>query len=279
MINVARSVLVAALCLAAAPAVAQDRETKSGADATEQIEQLGKQLKSKDVSERREAATKALEHGSKELTSGLARCLKDKDLTVRVSAAKALAVREDESARRTAAKALAARLPSIPAGDDGWIEMESVLTALHDLARPETVKPIVDGIDYETEADEIKLRLMAIANVAHPTAIDSLIRIGSSGHKRRGDGKNWGRAIVTALQYATGHDLKAQDPDLWRAWWKDAKKTFDFEAAAADRAAERQAKKDKALAAEEKKRKREENKRKKEERKKERRKKKRTDDS
>jgi hypothetical protein len=40
---------------------------------------------------------------------------------------------------------------------------------------------------------------------------------------------------------ATGEKL-GNDPDAWRAWWKDAKKTFDFAAAAQRRAAEKEGK-------------------------------------
>jgi hypothetical protein len=86
---------------------------------------------------------------------------------------------------------------------------------------------------------------MAVANVPSPKAIEGLIAYMARRHR---DGTGIRGQLVKALTYATG--VKgANDDDAWRSWWKDAKGTFDFQAAAAERERARAEKAAKAEAA------------------------------
>jgi len=112
-----------------------------------------------------------------------------------------------------------------------------VIGALHDLAQPSSVKVLMDDIKVETDLDEVKERLRAVANIPVENAVEELIRFAAA--HGRGQGSNWRAPLREALRYALRYDAGNSDPDTWRAWWRENRKGFDFLAAAADRARER----------------------------------------
>ena len=196
-------------------------------------------LKSDDDAARLAAAEQAAEVADDAVTRPLARLLTDDRFEIRAASIRALGARSSDHAKKDAAKALAARMSALSKSVHDEGELALTVQALHDLAQPSTIRPLLDGIDDSASEDLYRARVMAVANVPHADAVDELIQ-----HlARRGRGK-WGgnkRSVVEALQYATG-ERHGADPDTWRAWWKEAKKTFDFGAAARRRAdeAERQ---------------------------------------
>lgn len=226
--RVAVLVLSFALCAAAVPARA-DEEPAPPPDADAVVEGL----KSDEDAARLAAAEQALGVADDAVTRPLVRLLTDDRFEIRAAAVRALGARSAEKAKKEAAKALCARIPKLSrnAVDEG--ELALVVQALHDLAQPSSVGPLLEDVEDSATEDLYRARVMAVANVPHADAIEALIN-----HlARRGRGK-WGgmkRCVIEALRDATGEKLGA-DPDAWRAWWRDAKRTFDFEAAAQRRA-------------------------------------------
>lgn len=229
--------LAAALLLPAAAATAQEGRPPAK-DAPPTVASIVEDLKSDNADTRRAAAEKAAADPSPELTAPLVRALSDGDLQVRIEVITALARRTEDRARRTAAEALVARL-SRPAVKDDPLESARLVEALHDLAQPLSIKPLLEGIREESTLDDVKARLRAVANVPSAEAVEALIRFGAS-RGRSGRGV-WAGALRLALVYALRVDVGGADPDHWRAWWREHEKGFDFAAAAADRAREREA--------------------------------------
>jgi len=222
-----------------APQVATAQQTGAAESVAEagafDVADLVKRLKSKEGDVRLVAATQALEVADDAVTKPLARLLGDDEFGVRAAAIQALATRTTERGRRDAAKALVARMPRLAKAEYGEGELLLVIEALGELAQPSSVKPLFDGITDETSDEILEARMDAVAQIPHASAVEELIRYLA----RRGRGK-WGgrkRAVTSALQAATGQRL-GNDPDKWRAWWKENAKTFDFAAAAERRASE-----------------------------------------
>ncbi len=205
------------------------------------------QLKSKEEFDRQSGAIAALEIQDKKLFSPLLGLLKDKSDEVRFAAIRALMAREAPKERKSAAKMIAARLPRLSKHADTEGELLLSIEALDDLREPSTIPALVADMDSATRSEVVEARLGAVANIPHADAIDALIKLASSG-RRRGAGGLAGRS-ARALRTATGENF-GSDPDAWRAWWKDAKKTFDFDAAAEERdqARARQAEKERRRA-------------------------------
>jgi hypothetical protein len=222
--------LIAALALAALAQQAGPEPTKTA--------DLVEMLKGKDPAVKRAAAEEAAGSQAAELLVPLSRLLGDEDLEVRRAAVLALAARTEEGAKRTAASALGERLRSMgEKGEPG--ERIALADALHDLAQPGSVKILMDGIKTDTAREEVEARLHAVGNIPTREAVEGLIDFTASvGRGKRGD---WHAAARSALKYAVRYDVGGPDPDLWRAWWRDHGKEFDFKAAAASRAEERAA--------------------------------------
>ncbi len=197
---------------------------------------LVEMMKGKDPAVKRAAAEEAARNQAPELLPPLARLLGDDDLEVRRAAAAALAARTDDAAKRTAASALGERLRSM--GEKGDLgERIALADSLHDLAQPGSVKVLLDGIKGDTAREEVEARLHAVGNIPVKEAVEGLIDFAASvGRGKRGD---WHAAARAALKYALRYDVGGADPDLWRAWWREHGKEFDFQAAAASRAEER----------------------------------------
>ncbi len=217
--------VVFTLVLIVAPAAfAEDRDA-----AQIEAKRIIENLKSKDDDVRAEAATAALGCQHTSLVSPLIKRLRDDSHAVRTGAAAALGARSDKSDKRKAAAALAARMPQLEKDPLDKDELLVVIQALQDLAQTSSIKPLLKGMDKDTDADVRRARLMAVANVPDAEAIERLIGFLDAGRKRARKGEH--RAAVDALQWATGAKAGG-GADGWRAWWREAKKTFDFEAAA-----------------------------------------------
>jgi hypothetical protein len=206
-------------------------------DRTGDVEKLGIALASDDAAIRLDAATKAKDVQDAKLLKALATALKDEVHEVRVAVMEALGTRTGDDARKSAAAALHKVLGPLSKKPVQQPELLIALRAVHDLAHPTSIKPLLEGIDVHTDREVVDARLLAVANIAAPEAIDELIQFLSKGRKGGDEGQRG--AAHRALTYATGERLK-NDPDVWRAWWKDARKTFDFAAAAEARAAVRE---------------------------------------
>jgi len=208
----------------AAPTMAAEDGKKKTAD-------LVKKMKDRDATVRLAAVRDAAAHSSPELTSQFVRLVKDGDRLVRLAAVEALRGRSEEACKRKAAQALAARLPTLSAKSGYWDEYVLAISVLHDIAQPVSIDALLD-LDNDEEREAARARLMAVANVPKPEAVDELIKFLSKG---RNKGRNNQRDLAhQALRYATGEKL-GKDPDQWRSWWKKARKDFDFEAVAAER--------------------------------------------
>lgn len=200
------------------------------------IDRLVEQLKSSDLAVRCEALKAAKEQGEPRLLSPLLGCLKDSSADVRTAAAQALGARVVDDDRKKASAALAARLPALSRKETEDPELMACLQSLHDLAQPNAIDALMDDITVDTPKAVARARLMAVGNIPDPKAIDELIAFVAKG-RRRGDE---GHRVLAhqALLYATG-EKRGHDPDGWRSWWKSARDSFDFKAAAERRAEER----------------------------------------
>ena len=236
-----RALVLVLLSLSLTPvAHAQDRgrnpAAEPPADTTAEtapsVEDVVAGLKSDKDEDRLVAVDRALSVADDAVTKPLVHLLIDDRFEIRAGAIRALGARESEKSKKEAAKALCMRLPKLAksAIDEG--ELALAVQALHDLAQPSSIKPLLDKIQ-DTESDELfRARLMAVANVPDAEAIDELIQL--LAQRGRGKWEGQKRSVISALESATGEKLGG-DPDEWRAWWKDAKKSFDFDAAAAAR--------------------------------------------
>jgi hypothetical protein len=211
-------------------------------------------LGSRDARERLAAARAAVSLQDAKLTAPLVRLLKDDEPAVAEAALDALVARVDPKQRKAAAKGIAALLKPLKREPDAEaVAREKLLVpALHDLAQVVSIQALLD-IHSQAPADLIKTRLHAVANVPSKEAIEELIDYAAK--RRRGEGH--GHAVGAALRYATGLKL-GNDPDKWRAWWREAKDTFDFEAAAEQRAEGARRQEEKEARREEKRRRRRE---------------------
>lgn len=201
------------------------------------VDALIKALASDDAKERYDAAAKAKDVQDAKLLKPLAAALKDDIHEVRVAVMEALGARTGAEDRKAAAAALHKVLGPLSKKADYQPELLVALRAVHDLAQPSSVKPLLEDIDVHTDREVVDARLMAVANIPTPDAIDALIQFMSRG--RKGGEESHRASVQKALLYATG-ERQRNDPDAWRAWWKDARKTFDFEAAAENRNAARE---------------------------------------
>ena len=229
-----------ALSLILYPAAAEDRveaELKASAKA------LAEQLASKEPGVRAEALKAAATNQHALVTTPLIKLLKDKDFATRVAALNALGTREHASERKKAAKAVASRLSKLSSKPETRTELLQAIDALHNLAHPTSIKPLLDNLTKETDREIARARLMAVANVSSPEAIDGLINLAAKG-------RNMNRLkdlVRAALKDATGENVRG-GADEWRAWWKENKKDFDFESVRAAREeakAKREAKEEK----------------------------------
>jgi len=214
----------------------EDRELKAKA------EELVKSMASKDVEERLAAVRAAARVHHRSLMGSLIRLIKDKDARVRMDAIAALGMRDDPKDKKSASKALYARLKPLDGKEETRTELLGVIGALHDLAAPNSIRPLLDGITAKSDPAVVSARLMAVANIASKEAIERLIKFGDMG--RRG----WNRhkkSCWAALRYATGASVKG-GVDQWRDWWRENKSSFDLEAAAERRTKQRVEQQEKA---------------------------------
>lgn len=241
-------------------ALAEDRVVLDSPEAVK------KAMGNRDASVRLAAARAAAGLQDRIITSPLVKLLKDKELPVREAAIEALRGRVEKRDRRSAASGLAARIKPLLADEASKDELLLVIQALHDLAQETTVKALMD-VSVNDDPEIVKARAMAVANVPSEEAIERLLQLGSKGRRHT----QWVQIARASLRYATGVQLRG-DADQWRQWWRDAKDDFSFEAAAKQRADEREEKQRKAERqakkreeSEEKRRKREERKRRRDE--------------
>lgn len=171
----------------------------------------------------------------------LVKLLKDEHTEVRSLAVAALGARREPEQQKKAAEALASRLKSLADKPEFGVERTQIAHALHDLAQPVSVEALLADIEAGMGLDEVEARCRAVGNVASPKAIEALIGLMQKGRR---DGSGWRACCAKALEYATGERM-GNDPDQWRAWWKDHEKTFDFELAADRRRREAEAKAEK----------------------------------
>ncbi len=243
-----RIVAAMLLCLLAAPALAEGETARD----------LVKRMKDSDPSVRLSAVAEAEEVPDASITNQLVVLLADKDAVVRTAAIEALRVRPTAEERKKAAAGLAVRLKPLSAKLADEEEYLLAISALHDLAEPCAIKALLD-IEPTEERDSALQRMMAVANIPRPEAVEALIAFLAKGVNRHTGQREY---AARALRYATGKDFGGRDPDVWRSWWNDAKASFDFEAAAARRAEDQARKDEQARRKEEARAKREERERK-----------------
>jgi hypothetical protein len=205
-----------------------DAESKAEAAAAAA---LVTRMKSTEVADKKAAAQEAATNASPTLTPALVHLLGDADSEVRLATIAALRTRTDAAGKRSAASSLAARIAKLSAKAESRAELDATIAALHDLAQTVSIKPLLDGVEPEIDPEMLKARLMAVANVPAAEAIEALISFASRG---RHGLEGWRRLTTAALRSATGQEL-GHDPDVWRAWWRDHEKDFDYGAAAAAR--------------------------------------------
>ncbi len=174
------------------------------------------------------------------LVPALVKLLKDENRDVRFAAAEVLGTRESEDQKKKASEALAARIRWLDKAESDT-EMLVVVKALHKLAQPNAIEALLDGVHDDSDHDVVEARVMAVANIPCADAIERLIDYMS---RRRRDGSGIPALFAKALTFATG-ERGANDPDVWRKWWKEHKATFDFDEAAKARAAAENAKAEK----------------------------------
>ena len=205
-----------------------------GREGDEAAGEIAKALGSKDVDAKMEAAKTAAGNQSSKLTTPLVKLLKDKDAGVRLAAIEALRVREAETEKKKAARALGARIKPLESKEEDRDEVLKIVAALHDLAQPVALKPLLD-MRSDTERDMARARARAAANIPSKAVIDELIKIGSSGRR----GSKWRKGVATdALRYATMEQVKGGIEE-WRRWWSDNKSKFNPDLAASLRAEKR----------------------------------------
>lgn len=233
--------LFAAPGVLAVPAAAEDPPAGKAPEASPTVEDILKDLGDREFSVKRlDAANAAKAFQDPRLVPALAKLLKDESPDIRAAAVGALAVRTDPDHRKKAAEALGDRLRGLGDKAEGESERIGIAKGLEKLAQPGTIDVLLDGVSPGMATSEVEARCRAVANVPSPKAIEGLIGVMSKGHR---DGSGVRAIAARALQWATG-EKPVNDPDHWRAWWKEHAKTFDFEAAADRRAKEEQARED-----------------------------------
>ena len=216
------------------------KEPEAPAATLEQV--LADLADTKFVVKRLDAAAAAKTFQDPRLLPLLTKLLRDESPDVRTAAIQALGARTEADHRKKAADSLADRLKVLDGKPEAQGERIAVAGALHDLAQPGAIGVLLDGIGTGTTLDEVDARCRAVANVPSPKAIEELINLMAKRHR---DGSGIRSSATKALQYATG-ERSGNDPDQWRAWWKDHEKSFDFDAAAERREKENAAKAERA---------------------------------
>jgi HEAT repeat protein len=221
-----------ALAFAATIALADDPTPAAAPDPAKIVEAL----KSKDKPVRLEAAQQAKDVQDDKVISPLVALLEDEDSTLRHAAIDALGNRTYPDAQKKAAAAIAARLGKLAKKPEAEAELIASAQALGALAQPTSLDALTSNIEMDTTTDVVRARLMAVAQIPSAEAVDALIQfLAKQGRGRNGMQRDACRA---ALREATGENF-GNEPDAWRGWWKEAKKTFDFDAAMRRRAAEK----------------------------------------
>lgn len=190
------------------------------------------------------------------VVTALGKCLKAPEEEARLLAVAALGASKFTETKKKAATLLLERSKVVQTAYDKDTsrkhELIAIFQGLHDLAQDSTIDGILDGIESGVDLDVVGARAMAVANVPSAKAIEGLINYMGRRHR---DGTGIRGQLTKALSYATGvHG--SNDDDAWRAWWKDNKATFDFQAAYAERERARAEKAEKAEKADEAKKKR-----------------------
>ncbi len=207
-----------------------DTESRS---AKEQAAELLAAFKDKDPSVKVRAieAAEALQHAS--LVTPLVKLLGDKELGVRLAAIDALAKRSDQADRKKAGAGMAARLKRLSKGKADNEELLAVIKATGELGQVSGIKPLLDPIKLDMEMAEVNARISAAADIPHADTVEALIDFLALGRRGgRGSHRNAAHKALVTLTGANPKDHRSagKDADRWRAWWKDNKKTFDFEA-------------------------------------------------
>jgi HEAT repeat protein len=179
------------------------------------------------------------------LLPALLKAVKDEYRSVREPVFRALAARGPAEERRKAARALEARLKDLDKQPETKDELLVLVQALHDLAQPTSIEPLIEGIDATSEVDVATARLRAVANVPSKDAVERLIQYAARGRR----GESYRGAALKALEYAT--NVRLGSLDAWHRWWAENKRSFDPDAAARVRAEEREAAQAKAREREE----------------------------
>ncbi len=250
----ALTVLAAVVAVGFAPSIRADDAPKPEAPPSgkpvDPIAGLLERLKDDQPLETRLAALKeAATIEDPRLVTALGKALKADEEEVRLGAVTALAACRVAETKRKAALLLLERSKVVEQAYEKDVsrkhELLALLQGLHDLAQEATIDGILDGIESGIDLEVVGARAMAVANVPSPKAIEGLIAYMARRHR---DGTGIRGQLTRALTYATG--VKGpNDDDAWRSWWKDAKGTFDFQAAAAERERARAEKAAKAEAA------------------------------
>jgi hypothetical protein len=194
---------------------------------------VAKDLASEDPAVRAAAAREAKAHPGAKLTGLLLDALDDDAEEVREAALASLASRTEKADRKRAAAALAKRLADLAAEPVEREARLALVRALHDLAHATSIPTLLD-VPHDLEREELRARLLAVANVAEAVAVDELIDYGASGRRRVVELD----LVRQAIRYATGETVRG-DIDQIRAWWRERREAFDFEAAARRRAEEK----------------------------------------
>jgi hypothetical protein len=222
------ALLLGALALAPDAQPAAAGEAPAG-DAPATADEVAADLRAADAAVRAAACDAAVRVPGDIVLKALVRCLEDVTIEVRQGAIRALGARTVPAEARKASSGLLARLARKGVPED---ERLRLLRALHDLARPEAVRPLLAAIDRDMPDDEVAARLLAVANVPTDEAIERLVQFLDRGH--RAESRADRDAAMRALRYATGQRF-GREADAWRAWWREVENGYDHAAAAARR--------------------------------------------
>jgi hypothetical protein len=247
---------ILALTLLAAPLLAQEDEAAARTAAAE----ISTRLASSSDDEKLVALREAAQCQHSALIAPLVKLLKHRNPAVRTATIEALGLRSVSADKKRASRALAARIKPLESkAEDKKQELLAVCQALHDLAQPNSLKPLLDKISIDADQDVARARLMAAANIPDKEVIERLITLADSGRRHA----KWRQGICRqALTYATGQKIRG-GVEQWRKWWRENKRDWDVVKAAEEREQQRTQRDEKERQREERRRKKEERRRKK----------------
>jgi len=207
------------------PALVGSQDVK---DLKEKIREFEKGYRKWDPLQKVEEMKKLAEEGGPVVAKVIAKCMKDREVMVRLEAARLLGVLGEKDG----VPALVSALDSQRKYTDVFKE---VCKALGHIGDPRAVKPLAKNILSGKRGDgafrqQVGIRIDALGNIQHVSAVDELISLfGKCGGGRRGGGgayAGYRRFISKSLRKLTGQSFRTQNE--WRGWWSKNKRSYRF---------------------------------------------------